>query len=274
MAGQANVRALSAPSAAAKAHQEAAAAAAAAAMVSVPNSLSVPKRLADMGQMPVSFRSGTAELATVRVLCYGDSLTVGFFDNGRQYEPYGRALADALAAALNKSVEVLVCGQSGHTANEMARNLDAPVLTDVGGLLSKGLRHVLREQKQKPHLVLIMAGTNDLGREYKPPAVLADVRRLHAACHECGVPTVAMSPPPAPRALQSAFEENRRCLLGLLQKFAACHYPKTRDFINPSELVPAVLGSPMWDLDGLHFSPAGSKLLGQRLASFVAQVLR
>lgn len=268
--GQANVRALSAPSAEAKVRREAAAAAAAVAARQSPRT---PTPLAAMGQMPVSFRAGGASRASFRVLCYGDSLTVGFFDNGRQYEPYGRTLADALAAAAGgASVEVLVCGQSGHTAADMVRNLDAQVVEDVGGLLSKGLRRALAEQPRRPDLVVIMAGTNDLGRNFQPPVVLDDLCQLHAACHARGVATLAVAPPPAPKALRGPFEEARRRLVALLAAWARAA-PAVAAFLNAGELVPAAMGSHLWDPDGLHYSPAGSQLLGQRLASAVAQVL-
>jgi len=55
-----------------------------------------------------------------------DSLTAGFCSNGRQYEPYGRTLADAIHAGLEDSapVEVAVCGHSGGTASEMVAWLE------------------------------------------------------------------------------------------------------------------------------------------------------
>jgi len=228
-----------------------------------------------MGQMPVSFYAGAAGSTVFRVLCYGDSLTVGFYDNGRQYEPYGRTLAEALATALGGvAVEVLVCGQSGHTAADMVSNLDSSAVEDVGSLLSKGLRRALNEQARRPDLVIIMAGTNDLGREFRVPAVLDDLMRLHSACHASGVPTLAVAPPPAPRAPSgSSFEEARRSLAGLLARWARTS-AGVAAFVNPADLVPATSGGRLWDPDGLHLAPSGSQLLGQRLARVAAPLLR
>lgn len=233
-----------------------------------------PTPLPAMGQMPVSFRVGAVERAAFRVLCYGDSLTVGFHDNGRSYEPYGRTLAEALSAAMGGvAVEVSVCGQSGHTAAEMVRNADSATVEDIGGLLSKGLRRALADQPGRLDLVAIMAGTNDLGQKSRPKVVLEHLRQLHAMCHKQGVPTVVLAPPAAPKAPPgTAFEDSRRTLLALLAAWAstACG---AGAFVNPAELVPAAARSCMWDVDGLHFSPAGSQYLGQRLASVLVPLL-
>lgn len=231
--------------------------------------------LQTLGHMPVSFegcnnpRPGARKC---RVLCYGDSLTAGFCSKGRQYEPYGRSLAEALSEVLG-SCEVSVCGHSGHTAAEMVANLDRLAVEDVGGLLGKGLRRSLDEAVHRPDLVIIMAGTNDLGQNAGPQRIIEDLAQLHGVCHSRGVPTVAVSPPPAPRAAEnSSFEVRRKSLQDLLINWVHSS-PGAAAFVNPSELVPAVLGGSAWDPDGLHLSPAGSRLLGQRLAEVLTPML-
>jgi lysophospholipase L1-like esterase len=209
-----------------------------------------------------------------RVLCYGDSLTVGFCADGRQYEPYGRSLAEALSKAFDGTTcEVSVCGHSGHTAAEMVRNLDTLAVQDVAGVVAKGLRRTLRDEARRPDIVLIMTGTNDLGLHGRPETILDDTCKLHAECHSRGIPTVVLPPPPAPRAMGATrFEGERRKLHGLLSSWATSA-PGVSSFIDPNELVPAVLGSRFWDPDGLHFSPAGSRLLGQHLVPALLPLL-
>mmetsp|Transcript_101831 Transcript_101831/g.263159 ORF Transcript_101831/g.263159 Transcript_101831/m.263159 type:complete len:389 (-) Transcript_101831:409-1575(-) len=225
-----------------------------------------------IGPMPVSFCSRAQPAVgqpARKVLCYGDSLTAGFCAEGRKYAPYGRALAEALSAASGGSAcEVFVNGHSGHTTEQMVSNLNELAVSDVGGMIGKGLRRCLDEVR--PDLVVIMTGTNDLGRDAHPQTVLEDISRLHAECHVRGVPTVAIAPPPAPRAPQgSAFESNRRRLVSLLSNWARSAY-QTLTFVDPAEIVPAVAGARVWDPDQLHFSPAGSHLLAQRLSKLLA----
>jgi len=223
--------------------------------------------------MPVAFRGGAVGAATLRrVLCYGDSLTVGFCANGQVYEPYGRMLAKDLAAsATGVECEVLVSGHSGLTAAEMVAYMDNKKVQDVASRHGKGLRRILREES-KPELALIMAGTNDLGKGRQPAEIFKDICRLHAECHALGVRTVVLSPPAAPFAKSSSsWDVSRRRLKELLTSWAQST-PFVAALVDPSELVPpAAAGA--WDPDRLHFSPAGSKLLGRRLAPLVLPLL-
>lgn len=225
--------------------------------------------LPTLGHMPVTFTSGSGK--KFRVLCYGDSLTVGWYLQGKQYEPYGRALAESLGSVL--ACEVIVCGHSGHTAEQMVANADKLAVEDVGGLLAKGLRRCLNELVHRPDLVLIMAGTNDLGKYADPQRVLEDLVKLHGMCHSAGVPTIAIAPPKAPKALKGTpFEARRSSLQTMLSSWVHTS-PGTAAFVDPAELVAPVKGGPCWDPDGLHLSPAGSRLLGQRLAKTIAPLL-
>jgi len=225
------------------------------------------------GPMPVSFHAGNGQKAC-RILCYGDSLTAGFYDSGRQYAPYGRHLADHLAEQIDdSSIEVIVCGQSGHTAADMVSNLDKESVQDVGKRTSKGLRTVLKERSGDIDLVMIMAGTNDLGHDFQVPGIIEDLQHLHSVCHSLGVPTMALAPPPVPRATaSSSFERARQQLIQSLRKFVEVTAP-VAGFVLPGDLVPATY-SAFWDPDRLHFAPAGSQQLGKRLAEVVAPLLK
>lgn len=228
--------------------------------------------LSAVGHMPISFTSGNGNGRKIRVLCYGDSLTVGWYLQGRQYEPYGRSLAEHLGEVLS-ACEVTVCGHSGHTAEQMVANADKLAVEDVGGRLGKGLRRCLDEAVHRPDLVLIMAGTNDLGRHADPSRVLEDLVKLHGICHSRGVPTVAIAPPQAPRAPKgSAFEVSRSRLQSILSHWVH-GAAGAAAFVDPAELVPAVAGGACWDPDGLHLSPAGQRLLGKRLSTILSPLL-
>merc|ERR1719456_588140 len=103
------------------------------------------------------------------------------------YEPYSKSLVPALASA-GICAEVVGCGLCGLTAVEMARGLDSPQLQDNFGRVGPGLRHLLAEQDPFD-LVIIMAGTNDLGgRHSSAEEVLASLKSMHAACWAKGTP--------------------------------------------------------------------------------------
>jgi len=231
-----------------------------------------------MRSMPAVFRVGAGLHCGSHILCYGDSLTAGFCSNGRQYEPYGRTLADAIHAGLEDSapVEVAVCGHSGGTASEMVANLDSTAVEDIGGMVGKGLRRILQDAAptRRPDLVLLMAGTNDLGKLKSHTAIFDDLRSLHAVCHTLGVRSVAIAPPPAPFAVRGhPWEVERQRLVARLAGWALSERGVAA-FIDPGEFLPAFGAGELWETDGLHLSPAGSRQLGCCLAQRVLPLLR
>ncbi|CAE8718428.1 unnamed protein product [Polarella glacialis] len=216
--------------------------------------------------MPIHLRaSSQGGQPLCRILCYGDSLTVGYCSNGQLFEPYGRAMSEALAAA-GFACEVSICGHSGKTTHEMVAALGGR-LVDIVGCQGQGLEQILAEQEYD--LVIIMSGTNDMGMGASQDAILTDLSRLHSACHDRGVPTVALAPPPAPIGGPQR-EVARRCLADRIRALAASS-PGMLACIDPADLVP--MGLAFWERDGLHFSPAGSCLLGERLAAVAAEKL-
>lgn len=202
-----------------------------------------------------------------RVLCYGDSNTVGFCQNGRRYQPYGQALSDALAAAWTPC-EVTACGLCGLTAKEMVEEVYSAIIKPRSGPTGKGLARLL-EDDGPFDLVVIMAGTNDIGTHLKTDATQGHVANLHALCHEHGVPTVNVAPPQA-HSVQWARTE-RQHLADLMGAWASSS-PGVLLHMDAEELVPRSAIS-CWELDEIHFSAQGSNTLGRLLAAKIAAVL-
>eukprot|EP00416_Gambierdiscus_australes_P042987 CAMPEP_0171118724 /NCGR_PEP_ID=MMETSP0766_2-20121228/95401_1 /TAXON_ID=439317 /ORGANISM="Gambierdiscus australes, Strain CAWD 149" /LENGTH=436 /DNA_ID=CAMNT_0011581329 /DNA_START=1 /DNA_END=1312 /DNA_ORIENTATION=- len=226
---------------------------------------------ATLQPMPVTFRAGsTATGCRHQLLCYGDSLTAGFYAGGRAFEPYAQTLAEVLAAA-GSATEIRACGHSGHSAGEMVKNLESNHVQDVAMRHGKGLRRILADEPL-PELVLIMAGTNDLGRQRTSKAIFQDVHRLHSECHARGVRTVVLAPPAAPSMARTSWERERGKVKELLAAWARSA-PLCALFVDPAELVQPTRTGGAWDPDGLHFSAAGSQLLGRRLAPLLLPLL-
>merc|ERR1740139_848793 len=127
----------------------------------------------------------------------------------------------------------------------------------------KGLERTLCEDGPFD-LVLLMAGTNDLGAGRTPDQIVENLQCLHAVCHSYGVPTVALAPPPAPgrgprwEAMRAPIVEALNCLPMEMPGVLAC--------VDPGMLVSASW-APYWDQDGLHFAESGSCALGKELAN-------
>lgn len=231
---------------------------------------SEPMLPCDLKRMPLTFKTGLPGPAK-HILCYGDSLTAGYFNKGRSFEPYARALTEKLAD-IGMACRISFCGFSGRTAEEMVQTASGS-LKDIVGLRGKGLIRTLEEDGPFD-LVIIMAGTNDLGFGADHSQIIGWLQSLHAMCHERCVPTVSLAPPPAPCS-GPAREVNRQHLAAKLKRaLQVCRKGVERmaTIIDPADHVP-MENAKLWDPDGLHFSAAGSRTLGRGLAAVVVERL-
>ena len=164
-----------------------------------------------------------------------DSNTAGFFNpaGGRPFHPFTIALNQTLKQE-GYPCDVSHCGLSGLTAEELIQKVtslghtgahgthrsrtpcppaartsvqlvpvslygtsfgqvNAPAIRDVCNKMGKGLERLLDEKRTD--IVVIMLGTNDIGKGTQPQETLGFVSALHAVCHERNVPTIAVGPP-------------------------------------------------------------------------------
>jgi len=226
---------------------------------------------------------GTA--APPRIVAYGDSLTAG----SPSMEPYAKAMAQALWDA-GIQVEVTVCGLNAMRAEQMLALAEEPDVHDMMSRWGHGLAHLIRPKRgawKAADLVLIMAGTNDLGQaSARPNEICAAVRGLHELCHAEGVRTVALAIPDAGGAVDSMtmvpdIRGRRRAANAAI---AAWSRSSSKDDLPCNGLVsltrpelfvsigalmpygPLARAAGFWEKDGVHFTAAGSRVLGQRLA--------
>jgi len=204
-----------------------------------------------------------------RILCYGDSNTVGYTQQGRHYQPYGEVLSQTLAAA-GKPAQVTACGLCGVTAKDLAAQIYSEVITPRAGPRGKGLVHVLEEDGPFD-LVIIMAGTNDLGgpNGNNTVDIQAHLSRLHVACHVRGIPTVSLAPPAALTVPGSRLK--RQPLVSLMSTWANST-PGVLLFLDVEDILPRSETS-CWSPDEIHLTAHGSKELGRRITPKLASVL-
>ena len=194
---------------------------------------------------------------TLRILCYGDSLTAGTSPPLDELYPY----APTLEKALGSSVLVRHRGLPGVSADAMLQHADDE---------QNGLRSLLR--KSSPALVIILAGTNDLGYASGSAPIVRSVCGLHELSHELGVPSLAVGIPPSayqamqPEAAARAREVNDELREWCNERIQLCSYVE-HPVGSWSE------GDARWAPDGLHFSPEGYAMVGERLAGVVTERL-
>ena len=120
-------------------------------------------------------------------------------------------------------------------------------------------------------VVVLLAGTNDLGYQRPVQDIADSIESLHKLCYDENVPhTVAIGIPPS--AYQSSNKEASEYAKQINAKIE--HYcqsePRATYFSFPFAWSP---NDKRWASDGLHFSPTGYKELGESLAPVVKGIL-
>jgi len=206
-----------------------------------------------------------------RILCYGDSNTIGFNNGGMSYNPYGNSLAEALNKG-GARCEIGICGLNARTAEELAGEMDDFFLSDGQGNTGKGLTRII-EEDGPIDLVILLLGTNDLGKGTDPQIIANEVAFIHTACHNLSVPTIALAPPTGHfRAGGSQARDLRRHVVDLLPWYLEGKEGLLAYF-DAEDLVPRGPGN-YWEPDEIHLSASGSQLLGRRLSEWLLPVLQ
>jgi lysophospholipase L1-like esterase len=212
--------------------------------------------------------SGTVRSSPVvefqRIFCYGDSLTAGRLPQPNYetypYAPYLQAEIQK-SGILKKSI-VNHTGLPGWTASQMLQGIDS----------DKGLRTKIRKiQDPSLSLVILLAGTNDLGHRREPAEIAQDILDMHKLCHDEGVPhTIAIGVPSSayqshyPEAKEKANQVNQAVEQFCDSEPKATYVPFPFDFKQ---------GDEKWASDGLHFSQIGYQVLAENLAPIVEKIL-
>jgi acetoin utilization deacetylase AcuC-like enzyme/lysophospholipase L1-like esterase len=230
-----------------------------------------------------------------RILAYGDSLTAGYWRNGMgEWAPYVDAIGERFPTVSCSHV-----GMSGWGTVQMVEAMQEEEVQCCCGRSWAGLLVALKRTKGKdveqqdergsvtPPLVLIMAGTNDLGdtnETSSTDAIVDNLAQLHAAVHAAGSRTVALSIPEHGQEGELAFIREKRLAVNQRLEELALANPQWMHFVDAAAIVPFDDGtisgtsgtgcgggaggapnSELWD-DLLHMTPAGYTALGRGVA--------
>ena len=219
----------------------------------------------------VQASAAASDARTTRVLCYGDSLTAGFWSGGHAFHPYATQLSRRLGGCAVDHI-----GLSGYTSAQMAATLggnttegDVDATRQRWATLDEAL-----ERTAYTHVV-VLAGTNDLSRlrhaggPRSAADVVDDVAALHKRALASGAQTLALTvPQPAFEGVRPQMAAGRAEINAGLRDFAAAKERVTLPDLEP--LLPHLNATAeerarLWD-DGLHLTPAGYDTLGDAVA--------
>jgi len=207
-----------------------------------------------------------------RVLCYGDSLTAGYHSQPKGYSPYGQHL-------LSASVAVDIIGLSGFTTKNMLDSVNYQENEDCFEQITKGLCVQCREHEYDA--ICLLAGTNDIGEGENSSRIIHNIDALVQLCLEhtfrvflCTIP--AMGAEAAEPELTNVRNEVNEGIVEITKANS-----DQVVIIDSSALLPqaeliglcgerSCTGTPIWDADGLHLSPQGSKVLGEHIKQVIS----
>jgi lysophospholipase L1-like esterase len=203
-----------------------------------------------------------------RIFCYGDSLTAGVVAGSSVLVPYAPYLQQGLPEAgrsNHNNVQVRHLGWPGWTTQQM---LDRVNESPYG--LQAAIRRI---QDPSPSIVILLAGTNDLGYGYSAEQIAGNLRQLHQVALDHGVrATMAIAVPPSGYIRQNA---NARALQERvnqeLLEYASRNDSKTTFVPFPFDYDEH--NGEYWSADTLHFSALGYQRLGESLVNVVADIL-
>mmetsp|Transcript_15169 Transcript_15169/g.22202 ORF Transcript_15169/g.22202 Transcript_15169/m.22202 type:complete len:247 (-) Transcript_15169:25-765(-) len=212
-------------------------------------------------------------LAPQKIFCFGDSLTAGTSPDFQEEFPYGPHLEKALqkdpAFGSSSSPPPLVRwrGLPGWTSSNLVSN---------GGL--SAILDKINSGSGSVDLLILLAGTNDLGYESDCDVIFKSITSLHEIAHSQGVRTVALGIPTS--AWQAQCESAKTLASAVNSKLEAWadgdergkNQGKLATFV-PFPIREYARDSGLWSSDGLHFSKKGYEFIGECLSKPVAGIL-
>lgn len=205
-----------------------------------------------------STTSTTTSRRPYRIFAFGDSLTAGLVRSYGQeggstrFYPYADALRDTLESLLDDpDDEVIVehMGKSGWKTAELYEILPEDLPYDV---------------------MIILAGTNDLGTELSAESIVSNLKDLHEAALRRGVwRTMALAIPSS--AYQERIESAREKAKSINNSLKEWNNPRISFVPFP---FPFDYKDKRWSQDGLHLTKEGYKVLGIYLAPLVQRELQ
>lgn len=188
-----------------------------------------------------------------KILCFGDSNTYGYIpSSGKRYDKHTR-WTGVLQELCKDDYEIIEAGCNNRTA--FTDNPD--------GIMQTGYKILPEYLKDKPDIVILALGINDLQKFYNPceEKIKRGIENLIKLCSNTQV--ILIAPPKLSKdvlngAFSFQFDETsikKSCNIGKIYKKAALE--NNIKFINLDDYIKVS------EIDGLHFEPKMHKIIAQ-----------
>jgi lysophospholipase L1-like esterase len=200
----------------------------------------------------------------IRIFCFGDSLTAGTSPPSLETYPYAPYLEASLKTrGVLPNAVVRHRGFPGWTASQLLDSVNS----------EQGLLTSIRKIQDPPlSIVIILAGTNDLGYQREDVEISSDLFRLHEACYAEGIAhTIGISIPSSNYQVHYAEAAKKAEKVNTLLEEFCLSKPEGQATFHRFPF--GYDGGDNWSHDGLHFSEDGYKILAESLAPVIEDIL-
>ncbi|OLN88813.1 hypothetical protein CCHL11_01926 [Colletotrichum chlorophyti] len=194
---------------------------------------------------------------TLRIFCFGDSLTAGYSSYGAVYRPYSVALVERLSRDLRSTQVVAV--DNGMPGDVVSQGAFAQRFESEVG-------------QTKYDWAIILGGTNDLAYNVPPQRIFDSLRRVYDSALARGIKVLALTVPEC-SAKNADLDARRRELNAAILSHKAQNYHAFD--LNPRIPYHALTDrerARYWD-DGLHLTPAGYDWMGTHVADALGDLV-
>ncbi|KAI4248856.1 MAG: hypothetical protein L6R40_000868 [Gallowayella cf. fulva] len=200
------------------------------------------------------------EIKSLRILCFGDSLTAGYSSYGNLHYPYAAQIRKELKKAFPATnVNVVVSGLSGDRV--------------LAGQYLRRMKGMCATDHYPPYdWIIVLGGTNDLGWDERPDKVYDALKHVWKVALDTGSNVLALSVIEAEHTSGGVIERRTE-----LNDLIARHSEDRWYYMDLCSAVPyfsmsEAMRERIWD-DGLHLTMDGYEMMGDAIATSLIDLL-
>lgn len=196
---------------------------------------------------------------SLRILCFGDSLTAGYTSYGWEFHPYADHLRVGLQHTLSTSdIEVDIAGLSGDQVQ--------------GSYLSR-IKAKCVDTNTPYDWIIIMGGTNDLAWGQRPDTIYEGLKKVWKVALDTGANVLALNILEAEASGDKANSKrnalNDRIINHQQERYYSFDLYSAIRYTD----IDKDLREKLWD-DGLHLTSEGYKVMGDVIADRMLELLK
>ncbi|KAM0806266.1 SGNH hydrolase-type esterase domain-containing protein [Usnea florida] len=206
----------------------------------------------------------TAMPPSIRILCFGASITAGWSQLGQRYHPYANALEAHLKTALP-------------TTHFSVQTDGLPGDTVVQGQYLKRLRSLTRSATTPYDIIIIQGGGNDLLSCQEPEDILHALQEIWDMALTSGSRTIVVAltvtnTVGASEVLARRYDALNE-LIGREERHERLYSVDVAKLLPPATVENVLVGK-VYDRDGVHLGKKGYEMMGEAIGASLVEIIR